>query len=234
MTYSVRRNRSLGGFVASLLTGGCVWAGGCLWTAAAVAAPPLAGDPPSIEQAQPAGPTAPQDLETSQELETPQEPETSQVPADAPQPAAPPSGLRQPPPQSAPPSLERQRDEAVRRQIQRALEKGETAETGDPILDGAINAIRRQGSVLDKWPAEQALFHQSPEVHRDPPALAADPRADDAQMRDESYYLTAESLLRSARLLSRLPGRDARRDQLINQLRREAQRCLAGGDVPTH
>lgn len=165
--------------------------------------PERPSDPPSIESAPPA--TAPAQQEPTGTLVIPPE-------------------LQQPLPPLPPPDADARRrfDEAVQKRIQQALENGDTTPTGDPILDGTLNAIRRQGSVLQDWPADQALFSTiTPATGTPPPSGGL----------DEAQYTAAEALLRSARLLSQLPGQDATRQQLIQQLRREALRCLAGDAV---
>ncbi|QEG39022.1 hypothetical protein [Roseimaritima ulvae] len=182
-----------------------------LWAVRGLAEPPQPerpSDPPSIENAMEDPPETPPASESS--------------PADL---LVIPPELQQPLPPLPPPDADARRrfDEAVQRRIQEALENGDTAATGDPILDGTLNAIRRQGSVLKDWPADQALFSTPAGPPHNPPA---------GSQPDEAHYHTAEALLRSARLLSQLPGQDATRQQLIHELRREAARCLAVGAAP--
>ncbi len=198
-----------------VLSAACVLSATCVLSTKVWAEPPQPqrpSDPPSIEKAPPA--------------DDPAEPDsagTLEIPSILQQPLTP---LPQPDADAR-----RRFNEAVQRRIQQALENGDDTPTGDPILDGTLNAIRRQGSVLQDWPADQALFSTpasgaSPPGNLQPGGLPAG-GLHAGGTTDEAYYHTAEALLRSARLLSRLPGQDATRQQLIQQLRREAVRCLS-------
>jgi hypothetical protein len=72
-----------------------------------------------------------------------------------------------------------------------------------------------QGSVLDP--------------KREPAPRADRPSPPQTDQASRPRFRTAESLLRSARLLESLPRPDASRRHLITELRREAARCLQRG-----
>lgn len=119
------------------------------------------------------------------------------------------------------------RDTRVRDRIRDALRGGEggASATGDAILDDVIGIIRTQGSVLDGTTLEQDVEAVLP-----PGAVAPGAPHPDAATIDvsEQRYRVAESLLRTARLLSGLPDADGQRQSLVRQLRMEAARCLLG------
>lgn len=99
-------------------------------------------------------------------------------------------------------------NDAVKVKIRQALENPERAKTtGDVVLDGFMDVIRQQGSLVDRRLPEFPEFLQASE----PPS--------------EQHYLLAEQLLMTARLLSHDPSQGERR-QLIRLLRQEAARCL--------
>lgn len=147
-----------------------------------------------------------------------------------------------------------QRGGGAGEKIREMLEgRGDPRETGDPILDGVLDLLRNRGSVLDGSPldprSEESGLRPLPDAapmpgagpapewvpYREgqshprsiprpaPTEKASAPGAAD----DASRYLLAEQLLRTARLLAAQPPGDAQRQQLIDDLRNEAARCLA-------
>ncbi len=106
------------------------------------------------------------------------------------------------PPEASPEAKER---------IRRALsgEDGETM-TGDPTLDDVLQIIKRRGSILDG-----STLADRESSHPDKNMKTTTERA-----------RVAESLLRSARLLERLPDGGADRADLINSMRSEAANVL--------
>lgn len=133
--------------------------------------------------------------------------------------------------------------DAVKRRIAEALAKDgdpqePMASTGDPILDDVLNVIRRQGSVLDgssldpqKIPAGEALDRSLPAADEGvlprggllsplPPAVS--PTGEPMISGPEGRFYVAESLLRAARELASLPGRDSQRNRLIAAMREQA------------
>lgn len=136
-------------------------------------------------------------------------------------------------------------DAAIQR-IEEALRLQEAnpeqqVQTGDPILDEVIDVIRRQGSVLDG----SSLDTRSPTPQAPPASMvprAEDRRAEDRLQRGERFglgdldtedfgeggsgadarFYAAESLLRSARMLQAVGGRDAEARQLISMMRERA------------
>lgn len=119
------------------------------------------------------------------------------------------------------------RDARTRDTIRDALRgrEGGASATGDAILDDVIGIIRTQGSVLDG-----TILDEDVEAVLPPGAIASGAPHPDASMVDvsEQRYRVAESLLRTARLLSGLPDADGQRQSLVRQLRMEAARCLLG------
>ncbi len=130
--------------------------------------------------------------------------------------------------------------DAVRRKIAEALARDAqrdepSGSTGDPILDDVLNVIRRQGSVLDgssldpqtarpnagAEPIMPSAGQESPLV----PGQRVPMRPFDV---DQSFsgpdarFHVAESLLRAARELAALPGRDQQRSRLIAAMREQA------------
>jgi len=130
--------------------------------------------------------------------------------------------------------------DAVKRKIAEALSRdgqqsGAPGSTGDPILDDVLNVIRRQGSVLDgssldPQAGQPGIFPQenmqaAGSVQRVPPPQpsAMVPLASEGQLSGpDARFHAAESLLRAARKLSALPGRDQQRNRVIAAMREQA------------
>lgn len=121
--------------------------------------------------------------------------------------------------------------DSIKSQILRSLQEPErTPQSGDPILDGILDAARQRGSILEHFPETTG-----PDLDRGQSQAAAAADTDDFSAH------VAEQLLKSARLLARLPkepdGSPAEsRAELIARLRAEAARCLRSFDkspVPT-
>lgn len=96
--------------------------------------------------------------------------------------------------------------------------------TGDPILDDVLGIIRQQGSILDG----SVLDPASADDRHDsvlPKSRRTDGANRDSRARD-SVYDVAEQLLRVARMLRRLPGRDAERDELARAMRDQATKLM--------
>lgn len=130
--------------------------------------------------------------------------------------------------------------DAVKQKIADALardaQRADTSRsTGDPILDDVLNVIRRQGSVLDGSSLDsqssrenasaqmdsRATDNQLPAVPINPvPAFPLD--GQQSFSGPEAQFLVAESLLRAARELASLPGRDPQRNRLIAAMREQA------------
>lgn len=137
-----------------------------------------------------------------------------------------------PPPDQAPPDGRQDAgakpgDTRIRDKIREALRGGEggASATGDAILDDVIGIIRAQGSVLDGTALDEDVEAVLPPGATAPGAPPTDASTIDVS---EQRYRVAESLLRTARLLSRLPDADGQRRSLVRQLRIEATRCLLG------
>ncbi|EMI18910.1 secreted protein [Rhodopirellula maiorica SM1] len=86
----------------------------------------------------------------------------------------------------------------------------EGVNSSDPLLDDVLGIIKSRGSILDGSSLDPAL--------ETPAATAGIDR--DANAR------AAESLLRSARLLSEIEPRDSARTELVAKMRHEAWRLL--------
>jgi hypothetical protein len=130
--------------------------------------------------------------------------------------------------------------DAVKRKISEALSRDAqsnepSGSTGDPILDDVLNVIRRQGSVLDGSsldpqlpPAKTGSPLGSRNAENDSPIFSGDPvpayPIDDEQSLSgpDARFHVAESLLRAARELAALPGRDQQRNRLIAAMREQA------------
>lgn len=165
----------------------------------------------------------------------PSDPPTLRIP-DVGQPAAPPLGQ--------PPAGQTARDK-----ILELIEGEEGAEeTGDPVLDGVLDLLRTEGSVLDGSSLDPRLAPQPlpenrrlPESRlppdRWPPYVDGDgrpqPRERDGRegADDTARYLLAEQLLRTARMLAAEPPLDSQRRRLIEDLRREAIRSLSASPL---
>ena len=99
--------------------------------------------------------------------------------------------------------------------------------TGDPILDDVLGIIRRQGSILDGSVLDPAAADD-----RYDSVLPNSRRSDGANsesLSGDSVYDVAEQLLRVARMLQRLPGRDAERDELAHAMRGQATKLMIDG-----
>lgn len=95
--------------------------------------------------------------------------------------------------------------------IRKALSDGPEAQhVNDPILDDVLQVINERGSILDG-------SSLSPKTNTEsfPPTEAA------------SKALTAERLLKAARLLERIEPQDHSRRALVKQMRRETVRLLS-------
>lgn len=126
-------------------------------------------------------------------------------------------------------SDERTEDDAAneaeaKAQIRKALqgaggENEQQKSVRDPLLDDVLQMLRRQGSLLDGTVLDPKLNET---------AERAEPAGSGPSARPNrpAAFRTAETLLRSARLLEALPGQDAARQQLIQRMRGEASRCL--------
>jgi hypothetical protein len=127
--------------------------------------------------------------------------------------------------------------DAVKRKIADALARDAQpvepgGSTGDPILDDVLNVIRRQGSVLDgtsldsraefgsTTPQNQPASGQSPPPS-EPIPFFPDETSASISSQDARFHV-AESLLRAARELAALPGRDQQRIRLIAAMREQA------------
>jgi len=181
-----------------------------------------ASDPPSIK-ANPPGTDTPSPLPaTAEPAKRPHDPAVEVL-------QMPPLRLRSLDPDAAPQAEDERPNQQAEQQIQRALQTGEATETGDPILDETLRVIRKQGSVLRDWPADQAIYSSDAEPPAGLSPAGVSPAPPSAI--SEAHYKTAESLLRSARLLAELPGNDSQRQQIVAQLRAEAIRCLQGSGL---
>lgn len=130
--------------------------------------------------------------------------------------------------------------DAVKRKITEALSRDgqqddASGSTGDPILDDVLNVIRRQGSVLDgsslaPQSGQPGIFPQEnrqaagasqrvPPPH--PSAMVPSVNGDQLSGPDARFHV-AESLLRAARKLAALPGRDQQRTRVIAAMREQA------------
>ena len=140
---------------------------------------------------------------------------------------------------SDPPPLDPVDDPAARSQIAESLKpydappasgangNKKTNATGDPILDDVLGIIRRQGSILDG----SVLDPVTADDRHDsvlPDSRRADGANSDSRARD-SVYDVAEQLLRVARMLQRLPGRDAERNELARAMRGQATKLMIDG-----
>jgi len=130
--------------------------------------------------------------------------------------------------------------DAVKRKIAEALARDaqpneSSGSTGDPILDDVLNVIRRQGSVLDGSSLDpQSGQLKSIEQQNIPVAGQAMPITPGEQapifpmISEASFsgpdarFHVAESMLRAARELAALPGRDQQRNRLIAAMREQA------------
>ncbi len=105
--------------------------------------------------------------------------------------------------------------------IRSALDGGAPVTDGDPVLDDLLQLIRRRGSVLDGTVLDPSSDFDVP-THDPNARQASDPRA----VEDDMAF-AAESLLRSARVLSQLGPPDPDRRELITRMRLEAGKLLA-------
>lgn len=209
---------------------------GALWIACPVTA--QEGAPPGEAGAE-------QEADRESKPATPSEDLPVEIPADDPPALRLPEGLG--------PELSPTGDERVPENIRDALQgREEQGETGDAILDGVLDAIRRRGSVLDGSPLDPRAVDEAPPGQ---PELRPLPR-EELQRREESFesdlerprgrrrpsasrspihravdaearFRLAEQLLRTARLLASYGENDPARRQLVADLRDEAIRLLA-------
>lgn len=127
------------------------------------------------------------------------------------------------PPQLPPPSP---RSENNQRQIEDHLRRAisgdaEVEPSGDVVLDSMIEQLRSKGSVL-----QGSLLDPNEPVTQQ--AGSQETGSQETMPPSEQACLVAEQLLRSARLLSQLDDHtsDPTRQQLIDQMRRQAARLL--------
>lgn len=100
----------------------------------------------------------------------------------------------------------------IEQSIRRALDGDSgTASPDEPLLGDVLDLIKQRGSILDG-------------TSLDVDAIASSDSASDENI--ESRCSAAEALLRAARLLDQVTGKDANRKQLVKAMRREAARCL--------
>lgn len=142
-------------------------------------------------------------------------------------------------------------DDRIPERIRDALrQRGDHGETGDAILDGVLDAIRSQGSVLDGSPLDarqsvdeprprpelrplpQEGFGRGSEEPRRDRRKSGYPGHDRSRVDAEAHFLLAEQLLKTARLLDALSDSDPARQRLIENLRGEAARILAAMRLP--
>lgn len=130
--------------------------------------------------------------------------------------------------------------EAVQRKIAEALSRNGQQDavfgpTGDPILDDVLSVIRRRGSVLDgssldPQSGQPGVFQQESRQAAEPlqrvpppqPSVLGPPAGDDPISGPDARFQVAEALLRAARKLSGLPGRDQQRTRVIAAMREQA------------
>lgn len=127
--------------------------------------------------------------------------------------------------------------DAVKRKITEALSRdgqrdAASGSTGDPILDDVLNVIRRQGSVLDgsSLDPQPGISSQenisaagSMQQMAPPGPTAIIPLESERSLsRPDARFHVAESLLRAARMLAALPGRDEQRNRVIAAMREQA------------
>lgn len=132
--------------------------------------------------------------------------------------------------------------DAVKRKIADALardghQNDPIGSTGDPILDDVLNVIRRQGSVLDGSALDPRAPQRGgpaapnlPSTEQSPPPLprGGEPvpmyplQTEEYLAGPEARFHVAESLLRAARELAAMPGRNQQRDRLIAAMREQA------------
>ncbi len=105
--------------------------------------------------------------------------------------------------------------------IRAALDGGVPVTDGDPVLDDLLQLIRRRGSVLDGTALDPSNDFEASGPH------ASEAKSTDPITLEDDKAFAAESLLRSARLLSQLGVPDAARRELITQMRQEAAKLLA-------
>lgn len=226
-------------FLGPLALGGVFWL-----TAPAIAQEESPGDGAAAEQEQRTEP------ERGLERAAPAEDLPLEIPADDPPALRIPENLGSEPPPSG--------DERVPENIRDALQGRESQSgTGDAILDGVLDAIRRRGSVLDGSPLEPRAGDDAPltqpelrplpreefnrrdeifEENRERPRgrrRSSAPRSPSRPAVDaEARFLLAEQLLKTARLLASRDENDPARRKLVADLRDEAVRLLAAPPRP--
>ncbi len=114
----------------------------------------------------------------------------------------------------------------TRESIQQALQGNVTRGNGDPVLDEMLQIIQRRGSVLDGSVLDGSVLDtktldanvpDTEDALVNQPPLASD---------EDDRALAAESLLRSARLFSKLAPLDPAQRELVARMRREAAKLL--------
>lgn len=107
------------------------------------------------------------------------------------------------------------------KKVQIALESDVLVTDSDPLFDDLLQLIRRKGSVLDGTildPANESKVFSTEDQSGN---------ASQQNATDDARAFAAESLLRSARLLSHLSAPDTDRRELISRMRLEAAKLLA-------
>ncbi|GAA5510360.1 hypothetical protein [Novipirellula caenicola] len=100
----------------------------------------------------------------------------------------------------------------IEQKIRSVLEgASDDVRSSDPLLDDVLGIIKSRGSILDGSSLDPALD------------AATGPAGNDR----EASVRAAESLLRSARLLSQIEPQDSARTELVAKLRYEAWRLLS-------
>ncbi|MFK8110799.1 MAG: hypothetical protein AB8B91_01275 [Rubripirellula sp.] len=109
------------------------------------------------------------------------------------------------PPQSEPSTAEQH--------IRRVLEGDSAGSAGDMVLDDVLQVIQRRGSILDG-----SILDESPEQ----PSLSGQ-----AAATVSAKAFAAEQLLKAARLVEKVDAENAKRVQLVSQMRAEARKLLS-------
>lgn len=152
-------------------------------------------------------------------------------------------------PENLGPDLPPTADDQAPAKIRDALRQhGDGDQTGDPILDGVLDAIRSRGSVLDDSLLDPRHSDGEPLPRPELRPLPRDGFGNGAEGRlrhrreldsrshelidAEANFLLAEQLLKTARLLAARSDSDVARRRLIDSLRGEAARVLAETRLP--
>lgn len=119
--------------------------------------------------------------------------------------------------------------------IRKTLSNPESgASTGDPILDGVLEAAGRRGSVVkgsmfERVPSEELNANTGlpPESPARPQGITGHRFPQSPEQAEDELCHVAEQLLVTARLLAQLPGGAiGHRRRLVTEMRREAARLL--------